>query len=369
MKTLKITILICIIFTTNIYSQLKVVSNGDVGIGNTNPSNLNGWNRVLDVRGTLHSKILTTTSGAIIRTGLFSHSSWYEGAGFVGTESNHDFYIMANYIPRIKIRNYNGHVGINGYVSDNYWFYVTGDCRADSWSTYSDSTAKREIKVIENPEKIKELRPVQFKWKEDKYPYRDVTSRPDSNQLKKVDDRLNYGFIAQEVRTIFPDIVTEEENGELNMNYDALIPMLVDCYKRMDDKIEIMQEIITKQEVEIINLINKQIDNSTKSATLDINEQANDEIGNKNIATLYQNMPNPFNKNTEIMFFISKEAKRANLYIYDMQGNQKMKFDISTRGTGNISINGAALSAGLYLYTLIVDDAEIDTKRMILTSE
>jgi len=42
-------------------------------------------------------------------------------------------------------------------------------------------------------------------------------------------------------------------------------------------------------------------------------------------------------------------------------------FMITESGEGNITINGAILNSGMYLYTLIVDNA-IDTKRMILTN-
>ena len=50
-----------------------------------------------------------------------------------------------------------------------------------------------------------------------------------------------------------------------------------------------------------------------------------------------------------------------------MQGLQKKAFNITSKGKASILINGSELQAGMYLYTLIVDGKEVDTKKMILT--
>jgi hypothetical protein len=84
---------------------------GNVGIGTTNPSNIQNWNKVLDVFGENHSKILTTTNNTNIKTGIFSHYSWYSGGGFIGTESHHNLHLITGYTPKITILN-NGNVGI-----------------------------------------------------------------------------------------------------------------------------------------------------------------------------------------------------------------------------------------------------------------
>ena len=55
------------------------------------------------------------------------------------------------------------------------------------------------------------------------------------------------------------------------------------------------------------------------------------------------------------------------IYIYNMRGMQIKSISIPEKGYGTITINGSDLQAGMYLYTLIVDGKEVDTKRMILT--
>ena len=338
----------------SVVNAMRITSAGNIGMGTTSPSNDQGWGNALDVRGSSHAKILATASNASYKTGIFTHTTWHDGGGFVGTESAHDLHIITDYTPRIEISGSNGHVGINGYVSSTFWLYVTGDCRADSWLTYSDSSAKRDIKDIEVSEKIKDLRPVQFKWKEDKYPLR----KPDTLYKKVIDNRINYGFIAQDVKKIFPDIVTEEENGELNLNYDAFIPMLVDCYKKMDNRIETLEQIITEQEIEIIEL--KENNGTIKSAS--------NSAGLQNTSSyLSQNTPNPFKENTVINYYISNEISNAVIYVFNLSGSLLKTYPVDEKGEGNITIRGSELKAGMYIYTLVANGNEIDTKRMILT--
>jgi len=57
----------------------------------------------------------------------------------------------------------------------------------------------------------------------------------------------------------------------------------------------------------------------------------------------------------------------AYLFVYDMNGTQKLKKSINERGESSVIIVGNNLIAGMYIYSLILDGVIIDTKRMILT--
>ncbi|WP_320052043.1 hypothetical protein [uncultured Acetobacteroides sp.] len=94
----------------------------DVGIGTSSPSNIQGWGTVLDVRGSDHSKILTTNSANDLKMGIFNHTSWYGGGGFVGTESNHNLFFLTNYNVKMTILT-NGFVGI-GTSSPNSMLHI-----------------------------------------------------------------------------------------------------------------------------------------------------------------------------------------------------------------------------------------------------
>jgi len=84
-------------------------------------------------------------------------------------------------------------------------------------------------------------------------------------------------------------------------------------------------------------------------------------------AILYQNTPNPFSSNTEIVCYLPEATTQATLFIYNLQGAQLLNFPITQAGLNTVIIYGSELPAGMYLYTLVVGNVIIDTKRMILT--
>jgi myo-inositol-hexaphosphate 3-phosphohydrolase len=81
---------------------------------------------------------------------------------------------------------------------------------------------------------------------------------------------------------------------------------------------------------------------------------------------LSQNAPNPFTNQTEIKYFVETGVKNAYICIFDMQGKMLQKINAAT-GQNSIMIQGSTLQAGIYLYSLVADGQEVDTKRMILT--
>lgn len=50
-----------------------------------------------------------------------------------------------------------------------------------------------------------------------------------------------------------------------------------------------------------------------------------------------------------------------------MQGRQVDSYPVYQFGHGSITIEGGLLNPGMYMYTLVADGQEVDTKKMILT--
>jgi len=55
------------------------------------------------------------------------------------------------------------------------------------------------------------------------------------------------------------------------------------------------------------------------------------------------------------------------ILIFNMQGTLIKTYNNLYVGKGQININSGELIPGMYMYTLIADGKEVDTKKMILT--
>jgi hypothetical protein len=113
--------------SANFVSSKQNYFNGNVGIGTTSIDNSQGWNKVLDLFGDGHSKLLVRSTS--IKTGIFSNESWGGTVGRIGTESSHDLRLMAGYGNDIMTLKTNGNVGI-GTTAPTEKLSVNGNIRA-----------------------------------------------------------------------------------------------------------------------------------------------------------------------------------------------------------------------------------------------
>lgn len=116
----------------------------------------------------------------------------------------------------------NGRVGI-GTTSPSQNLAVSGNiCYTGSIGACSDRRYKTNVIGLSGSlEKTLKLRGVTFNWKRDEFP------------SKKFDDRTHLGFIAQEVETLFPEMVMTDENGFKSVDYSRLTPVLVEAIKEL----------------------------------------------------------------------------------------------------------------------------------------
>ena len=229
---------------------------------------------------------------------------------------------------------------------------VTDDITATSFIVSSDYRLKENIKAIETDciDGIMNMNVVSYNLKQRIVDTGDTTT-VSVNYYTNVSDLLkkkHYGLIAQELQQIYPDLVYEEGDGYLSINYTEIIPLLI--------------RTIQELKLEVDDLKNNANRSMSRGAMETI--QATDRVSS---VVLFQNDPNPFTENTAIMCFIPKDIVNAVLYIYDLNGRQIESRNISERGNTNIIIEGNSLDAGIYIYSLIADGVVVDTKRMILT--
>lgn len=247
------------------------------------------------------------------------------------------------------IMSYDIFTSLNG--TDKY-FNFKKTIQAPEYLTVSDLRYKRDIKSLESfGRNLEQLSPVSFSLKlpNDESATQDAASK---ESVSSQSATRHFGFIAQEVREIFPELVREDENGMLSIDYMGFIPLLVDAYKEMKAQVAEQQEII---------------DNLTSGSKKSKGTADVENIYGDASIVLMQNRPNPFKSETEIRCHLPQEVAQALICIYDLNGRQQMRFDLQERGDVFVTVSGSSLQPGMYIYSLITDGKEADSKRMILT--
>ena len=189
--------------------------------------------------------------------------------------------------------------------------------------------------------------------------------------LAKNKQSEEFGFMAQDVQKVFPELVKKDEDSEvLSINYIGLIPVIIEALKDQNKTINEQKAHISQLE-ELIQNKNANIMESKSGVfnfePADIDENNQNDGNNNETPKLNQNSPNPFNVQTVISYVVPFKSVDAAIYIYDLNGNQKEVYPIVNKGSNEITIHSGSLSPGIYLYALIIDGKEVDIKRMILT--
>ncbi|MDC0870166.1 tail fiber domain-containing protein [Flavobacteriaceae bacterium] len=56
------------------------------------------------------------------------------------------------------------------------------------------------------------------------------------------------GVLAQDIKEVFPELVTEDENEMLAVNYQGLVPVLINALKEQEKRLERLEAIISKMD-------------------------------------------------------------------------------------------------------------------------
>lgn len=97
----------------------------------------------------------------------------------------------------------------------------------------SDLRFKENISPINNSvEKIKSLEAIKYNYKKE---FQEQNGFSGTAQL---------GLIAQELSAVFPEAVAKDSNGYLRVNYQALVPVLIESIQSLNSRVvELDQEV------------------------------------------------------------------------------------------------------------------------------
>jgi hypothetical protein len=298
----------------------------------------------------------------------------------------------------INIAVYGNATGANTGIDYAGYFngdvYVNGPNSGTGYLTVSDQQFKTNVNPIANSLAVlKQLQPKTY--------YYDTANTNGMRFLNK----KQYGFIAQEVEKVLPDLVynvvkpadidtagnvIHDKVSHKAINYDGFISLLTAAMQQQQGKVDSLTTLTTKQDSinkalqnqinQIVNTCcpkangtgNRTIQNNGGNGSQNNNGAATQsintievELNDANIIVLDQNQPNPFAEQTAITYNIPQNTGFAQILFYDINGRQIKAVDITAKGKGQLNVYANDLTNGMYSYTLIADGKIIDTKKMV----
>ena len=223
--------------------------------------------------------------------------------------------------------------------------YVTG-----SWTVISDRKVKKDVTQIGNAiDLVKQLNGVSYNYNQE--------AMPDMVLPK---GRV-YGFIAQDVQKVIPEVTTDlPESGLVGIKYTEIIPLLTEAIKEQQGTIETQNEKITALEDRLATIEKMLLGKASTSAQ---ENKLNNEVS-KNVQ-LGQNRPNPFGNTTIIDYNLPEDVQNAQLEVFSINGKLMQRTQI-TSGKGSVELDANTLKNGTYVYTINIDGKNIATKIMIV---
>ena len=126
---------------------------------------------------------------------------------------------------------------------------------APSFNSSSDVRFKKDIETLNGAlDKILKLRGTSYNWRVGEIEGRNFT------------DDAQIGFIAQELREVYPEMVHEDEDGYLSVNYMQVVPVLVEAIKEQQAKIAEQQAKTAEQQAKMAKQQAKTAEQQAKMA-------------------------------------------------------------------------------------------------------
>jgi len=239
---------------------------------------------------------------------------------------------------------------MRGPNSPQYTLDVGGIIRGTNLSpTHSGSKANNKPIEQTQVKNLFKLEGINYFFDVSEIPNYDEKNLKEGTPMNDFYTREHLGFDLVQLEKYFPELIYRDSIGQPGIINDEFLPLIVEALKTQQELIESLEK-----EIEFM----KSRDNK-EASIIEFSETYECELGH--------NVPNPFNENTTIEFFISSSVSQANLYIYDLQGKQLRSFPLAERGKGQIIIYGSELQPGIYNYSLVADGKLVGIEKMVLT--
>jgi hypothetical protein len=318
---------------------MAILQNGNVGIGTLTPTN--------------KLSVVGIANFSTVRTGFLSAKAGIPGNSIVNIENNNGTF------------NSDGLYITAGSNTDNGAWFISFDRPDGTQIGHIEQTSANGVFLFTSSDKrLKNIMGTSQKGLSDlmKIKIYDYTFKSDPNK------KVLTGFMAQELYDIFPqsvskprDNVQPAEKNPWMVDYGSVTPLII---KSVQEQQQIIDELknsnneLKKQNENLEERILK-LEAALQSLTTN-NGNVPNVIAN---ASLEQNNPNPFTKNTIIRYSIP-QGSTGQIIIYDQGG--KLVRTFTANANGQLQMSRHDLSAGAYTYSLMVDGKVALSKQMLI---
>ena len=126
--------------------------------------------------------------------------------------------------------------------------YINGDAYANNYYHIQSANLMTNITEVDAEilNKVMRLRPIRYQWQQQHETTKNDTATMSIPYFTEDTDfkREHYGFIADEVKKLFPELVKEDENGQQSVNYVEIIPLLIEALNAQQKQITSLQQQI-----------------------------------------------------------------------------------------------------------------------------
>ena len=377
------------------FGQIKVISNGNVGIGGLDsPSDALEVNGDVTTHGAKFNVAEGITSGTAIlnigkgrtntsiasidmynKPGGFGFRFSRSGNGATTLTHNGEKPIQFKYLTqgaKIQFLGFGGeHMRIEsggfigmGVGNPQAKLHVNGDIMYNGSLISSDRRLKKDINEFNlGLDAIMKIQPYTYYY---------------NGKADIQSDKLQWGVMAQDLAEIVPEAVgtykyqkfdsknydtVESEEEYLYMNNASITYILVNAIKEQQQQIESKDAIIEEMSGRL-DAIESLLSNGNVAGP----NQTQVTLTYHDLADLGQNSPNPFNGTTQVSYKVPSDANSAEVEIFDQNGRRIKSLPILHTGEGVLTINASDVPSGFYSYRLIVDGKNIGTKKMVLSN-
>ena len=343
----------------------------------------------------------SSSSGVVAVAGnAQSGSNWGVYAGLVGCNDGTAIFATSDYwnhqIFPVNGRYagyFQGNVRMSGNVSvgsvQNTAFnlHVQGNIGVNgNLLQTSDSRSKTDVKNLRSAlAQIAKLRPVTYNTKpEDLSEYYELV--PDSIKIGNDDELRSYfgltkrrdedqrqiGFIAQEMRAVFPELVHEDDNEMLSVNYIALIPVLAGAIQEQDGTIQQQNSIIQQQNETIrqmndaLQVLSQRLEALENGKAVVNSSAAAGNLPDNNFSfTLF---PNPTSSGFVTVDYIMYTDAPILIELYSAMG-QRLRVLLPNQsqkaGAHSVHASVAGINPGAYLVRAVSGN-QVESKQLVI---